>query len=125
MKVFERTYLYRPVGGQELRLIAESDYRRFPPRLPEQPIFYPVCNKKYADKIARDWNAPNDGYGYVLRFEIKTDFIEKYETHVVGSREHEEYWIPAEDLNAFNAAIIGKIELIEVFHAYNICTTTN
>lgn len=120
MKVFARTYLYRPVGQQELRLIADSDYRRFPPRLPEQPIFYPVCNKKYADKIAKDWNAARDGYGYVLRFEIDTNYIEKYETHIVGSKEHEEYWIPAEELETFNNALIGKIELIEIFSHNNL-----
>lgn len=34
--------LYRPVGAKELDLIAASGYREFPPRLPEQPIFYPV-----------------------------------------------------------------------------------
>jgi hypothetical protein len=30
------------VGPGELELIAASGYRPFPPRLPEQPIFYPV-----------------------------------------------------------------------------------
>ena len=36
--------LYRPVGSKELELIKKSNYRRFPPRLTEQPIFYPVLN---------------------------------------------------------------------------------
>lgn len=125
MKVFSRTYLYRPVGPDELRLIAESDYKRFPPRLPEQPIFYPVCNKKYADKISKNWNAPHYGYGYTVRFEISTEFIEHYERQIVGSREHEEYWIPAEELETFNDAIIGKIEVIEVFHASYLRPSTN
>lgn len=35
-------FLYRPVGLEELKLIAASNFRAFPPRLPEQPIFYPV-----------------------------------------------------------------------------------
>jgi hypothetical protein len=39
--------LYRPVGPKELALIAESGFREFPPRLPEQPIFYPVTNEEY------------------------------------------------------------------------------
>ena len=42
----------------------------FPPRLPEQPIFYPVVNEDYAIKIARDWNVPDSGVGYVTRFEV-------------------------------------------------------
>jgi hypothetical protein len=40
--------LYRPVGQVELDLIAESGYRRFPPRLSHQPIFYPVLSIEYA-----------------------------------------------------------------------------
>ena len=52
--------LWRPVGPAELRLIVEADYRAFPPRLPEQPIFYPVLNEAYATQIARDWNTKAD-----------------------------------------------------------------
>ncbi len=44
--------LYRPVGEAEMRLIAESGYTAFPPRLPEQPIFYPVLDERYACDIA-------------------------------------------------------------------------
>jgi hypothetical protein len=55
----ETTVLFRPVGENELRLIAELGYREFPPRLPGQPIFYPVLNEEYATQIARDWNAKN------------------------------------------------------------------
>jgi hypothetical protein len=35
-----------------------------------------------------------------------------FEVHTVGGREHREYWIPAEDLEAFNANIVGEIEVI-------------
>jgi hypothetical protein len=54
--------LFRPVGPKKLALIAASGYRAFPPRLPEQPIFYPVLTEEYAAKIARDWNAKDPGY---------------------------------------------------------------
>jgi hypothetical protein len=46
--------LRRPVGPAELALIRDSGMRTFPPRLPDQPIFYPALNKDYAVKIARD-----------------------------------------------------------------------
>jgi hypothetical protein len=46
--------LWRPVGQAELKLIERSGWRRFPPRLAGQPIFYPVLNEHYAAKIARD-----------------------------------------------------------------------
>ena len=44
--------LYRPIGEAERVLIEKSGYTKFPPRLPEQPIFYPVLNEQYAEEIA-------------------------------------------------------------------------
>ena len=106
--------LYRPVGQLELDLIAQSGYRAFPPRLPEQPIFYPVLNEAYATQIARDWNTKHNDppVGYVTRFAVRTDFLAGYDLQIVGGSEHAEYWIPAEDLHAFNLAIVGEIEVI-------------
>jgi hypothetical protein len=106
------TTLYRPVGQAELDLIAATSYRRFPPRLPEQPIFYPVCNEEYAVQIASRWNTAEGKVGYVTRFAVRSDFLAKYDVHIVGSRIHAEYWIPAEQLEAFNDAIVGTIEVI-------------
>ncbi|MCX6602849.1 MAG: ADP-ribosylation/crystallin J1, partial [Acidobacteria bacterium] len=48
--------LFRPTGEVELELIRAANWQAFPPRLPEQPIFYPVVNREYATQIARDWN---------------------------------------------------------------------
>jgi hypothetical protein len=107
------TTLYRPVGTKELALIEASDFAAFPPRLPEQPIFYPVTNEGYAVQIARDWNTKfGDKIGFVTRFVVPDEFLSKYERKIVGGRQHEEYWIPAEELEAFNRAISGKIEVI-------------
>lgn len=109
------TTLFRPVGQAELDLIKTSG--RFPPRLPDQPIFYPVCNEEYAIQIANQWNTKDGQIGYVTRFEVKTIFLANYDIHVVGSRIHTEYWIPAEDLDAFNNAIVGIIEVIGKYEA--------
>ena len=110
--------LYRPVGGTELALIEASGWRAFPPRLPEQPIFYPVTNEAYATQIARDWNTKHgDGSGHVTRFAVAAAHLAQYERKVVGGRQHEEYWIPAEALTAFNEAIVGHIEVIASFTA--------
>ena len=103
--------LFRPVGE-----VAESGHRAFPPRLPEQPIFYPVTREDYAVQIARDWNARDGGRGYVTRFRVQRDFLERYPRRIVGASAHEEYWVPAEDLADFNAAIVGPIEVIAEFH---------
>ncbi|MEM9585153.1 MAG: hypothetical protein AAGA08_18745 [Pseudomonadota bacterium] len=85
--------------------------REFPPRLPEQPIFYPVLTEDYAIKIARDWNVKAGGSGFVTRFDVRKSFLDAYDIQEAGRRAHLEYWIPAEDMSAFNDAIIGKIEV--------------
>lgn len=115
----ETITLFRPVGTKELELIKASDFTAFPPRLPEQRIFYPVLNEEYAAQIARDWNARynEDKIGYVTKFAVRRSFLEKYETKIVGGANHEEYWIPAEDLEEFNRNIVGKIEVISEFRA--------
>lgn len=113
------TTLYRPVGQAELDLIAQSGFRAFPPRLSHQPIFYPVTSEGYAIQIARDWNAkdPDSGYvGYVTRFAVDTEFLSRYDVKTVGAvGSHDEYWVPAEELGDFNAAIVGEIEVIGEF----------
>jgi hypothetical protein len=108
--------LYRPVGPKELALIRESGFRAFPPRLPEQPIFYPVLTEEYAVKIARDWNVKASGAGYVTRFSVRRSFLSRYEVQNAGGSQYQEYWIPAEDLMRFNENIIGSIEVIAEFH---------
>lgn len=113
------TTLYRPVGHGELELIRASKFREFPPRLPEQPIFYPVLTEEYATHIARDWNTRDErsGFaGYVLRFQVRTEFLSQYDVHVVGSSGHREYWIPANHLARLNENIEGEIEVVSEFH---------
>ena len=114
MKV-ETVTLRRPVGPNELQLIRKAGMRAFPPRLPEQPIFYPVLTEDYAIKIARDWNVAASGAGFVTRFEVRRDFLDSYSAQLAGGRAHSEYWIPAEDVDAFNEAIVGEIEVTAEF----------
>jgi len=113
----ETTILYRPVGPGELALIAASGYREFPPRLPEQPIFYPVLNEPYAADISRKWNVRDYGAGYVTRFHVRKEFVARYPVQVVGDSTCQELWIPAEELSEFNANIVGLIEVIAEYKA--------
>ncbi len=112
------TVLFRPIDENELRLIADSGYCVFPPRLAGQPIFYPVLNEEYATQIARDWNAKNSRSkaGYVTRFAVKTEYLSRFTVQKVGGSLHLEYWIPAEKLAEFNQNIVGLIEVISEFH---------
>jgi hypothetical protein len=100
---------------EELALVEASGWREWPPRLPGQPIFYPVLNEEYATKIASDWNVKASGVGYVTRFEVRQDFLDWYEVQQVGGKMVLEYWIPAEDLSEFNANIVGLIEVVSEF----------
>jgi hypothetical protein len=118
--------LFRPVGLKELELIALSGYSAFPPRLPEQPIFYPVLNIEYAEQIAENWNAKSPPYaGFVTRFELEQKFVEKFEIHTVGGQIHQELWVPAEELAEFNQHILGKIEVTAAYYGENFSQETD
>jgi hypothetical protein len=111
------TTLYRPVGPAELELIAASGWKAFPPRLPEQPIFYPVLNEDYAAQIAERWNVRESGAGYVTAFDVDADYVAGFTVQQVGGREHLELWVPAEELATFNRHIVGVIRVVREFRA--------
>ncbi len=112
MNSIETVTLWRPTGPEELALVEASGWRRWPPRLPEQPIFYPVLNQWYATEIASRWNVQHSGAGFVTRFEVRKDFLDLYDVHQVGGQAVLEYWIPAGDLDCLNDHIVGLIEVV-------------
>jgi len=111
------TTLFRPTGLNELKLIHQSGMKAWPPRLPGQPIFYPVMNREYAQQIARDWNAKSESnqIGFVLRFEVESDYVAKFPVQKVGGQQHLELWVPAEELEEFNRHIVGQLHIVDVF----------
>jgi hypothetical protein len=110
--------LYRPTGIKELELIAASEWKKFPPRLAWQPIFYPVLNQQYAEQIALEWNTKDEFSGYcgiVLEFGLNEEHYLKYAVQNVGGIIHNELWVPAEELELFNRNIVGDIHILKVF----------
>jgi hypothetical protein len=107
--------LWRPTGPQELALVEASGWTAWPPRLPDQPIFYPVLNEDYAIRIARDWNVKASGKGYVTRFEVVKSFLDRYDVQQAGGQTILEYWIPADDLEELNRNIVGTIEVVRQY----------
>jgi hypothetical protein len=113
--------LFRPVGHVELELIRASGMQCFPARLPEQPIFYPVLNREYAQEIAEQWNTKDSAgrstrAGFVTEFDVSADYLKRFEEHTVGSSIHRELWVPAEELDEFNANIVGAIRVTDAFY---------
>lgn len=111
----ETLTLYRPVGPAELELLQENGFSAWPPRLPIQPIFYPVMNERYAREIAERWNVAESGSGAVTAFDVSTSVLDRYPVQQVGASHHLELWVPAEELEAFNREIVGPIRLIATF----------
>ncbi len=109
------TKLYRPVNRAELDLIQDSGWKKFPPRLPDQPIFYPVTNQEYASQITTEWNLPFYKNGFVTEFELTQEYLSKYRVEKVGLDHHTELWVPAEDLEEFNSEIVDNIKVIEAY----------
>ncbi|HEX4934172.1 MAG TPA: hypothetical protein VFV33_13375, partial [Gemmatimonadaceae bacterium] len=108
--------LHRPVGLEELILVYRTGLRRFPPRLPDQPIFYPVLNFGYAEQIARDWNTRSGSFaGYVTEFEVDDAYVRQFEVQTVGAREHQELWVPALALEEFNDHLVGTIRVVGAY----------
>lgn len=111
----DTTLLFRPIGPAEFDLLRSSGWRRWPPRLPEQPIFYPVTNFRYAAEIASRWNVEESGAGYVTRFRVLRTFMARFGVQTVGAAHHTEWWVPAEELEDLNENIVGAIEVIARF----------
>ena len=111
----EVVVLWRPTGQEEIELVRAGGSKRWPPRLPDQPIFYPVLNEDYAIRIARDWNVKASGDGYVTRFAVRKSHLDQYDVHQVGGETILEYWIPAERLEELNDNIVGTIEVVGKF----------
>ncbi|MDH4322875.1 MAG: ADP-ribosylation/crystallin J1 [Betaproteobacteria bacterium] len=114
--------LFRPVGPAELELIAASGWKAFPPRLPEQPLFYPVLNEHYAAQIAERWNVRERGAGYVTAFEVNAEYLARFEVRQVGGREHLELWVPAEELATINQNIVGAIRVVREYRGNGVAT---
>lgn len=110
--------LFRPIGPNELALIRDSGWRAFPPRLPDQPIFYPVLNFPYAEQIARDWNSTDSQslhLGFVTEFDVVDSYVSRFDVKIVGGGRHQELWVPAEDLAEFNRHIAGNIRVAAAY----------
>lgn len=112
--------LYRPVGLEELTLIAQAGYRSFPAQLAEPPIAYPILNLDYASHVAESVKTKDAeaGYaGFVAEFEISEQYARQFAVKSVGiRRRHRELLVPIEEFHNFNTRILGHIKVIAAFY---------
>ncbi len=105
------TTVFHPVRADELPLIEQSDWRRFSPRLPDQPVFTLALTWDHARRIADAGSRRRS----VIRCSVRTTFLNRYQVETTGGIANQEYRIPADDLDAFNAALDGPIEVVDSF----------
>ncbi|NVJ13315.1 hypothetical protein [Myxococcus sp. AM010] len=102
--------LYRPIGLKEAELILDSDCSAFPPRLPDQPIFYPVMNAEYARQIARDRDTPDAGSGHassVTAFDVDTAYASRFPVRFTDAWYGPEYRGPDTTLGPLERQILA------------------
>lgn len=112
----ETVTLYRSVGPGQLKCIADSGWKLFPPRLQWQRYFYPMLHESFAHRIASQWNVEQSGVGYVLRFRVRKEYVDPMPVYIIGGPEHKEYRIPADEIDGLNDNIVGKIEVLAAYH---------
>ena len=108
------TALWRPMGQQELRLVREAGGRRWPALRSHQTHFFPMLDEDFAIRAAQNWNL----FGpvrYVARFHVETGFLGRYSTRSFGGSATPMLWVAAEELDEFNAHIVGSIEVVHEF----------
>ncbi|MFG2007725.1 ADP-ribosylation/crystallin J1 [Micromonospora sp. NPDC048868] len=108
------TVLWRPMGQQERDLVRETGWRRWPALSPDEAHFFPILSEDFAIGAARDWNLFGS-VRYVARFHVETGFLGRYSTRSFGGSAAPMLWVPAEELNEFNAHIVGPIEVVHEF----------
>ena len=51
----------------------------------------------------------------MTKFEVETEYLNKFEIQNVGGCIHDELWIPAQELDEFNSHIVGAITITKVY----------
>jgi len=104
--------LFRAVGEKEFRLIQQNGFKGFPARMPGRRKMNLAPDKEYAMQIALKRNT-EDRRNYILEFEADDNYIFWFGTKTADG--HQEYNIPAEQIDEFNSHITGLISVAGVF----------
>jgi hypothetical protein len=119
--MFNTIRLYKPLSPLQLEEVINSGWSSFAVDSPLQKVFYPKIHRRYAENLARQWDAVQFNAGYVVAFDVPTEFMAKYEIQTTAYEEHREYVVPVEELSLFNQNIKGKISVVTTFKRENDC----
>ena len=51
----------------------------------------------------------------MTKFNVRAEYVKKFDVQSVGGEIHNELWVPAEELEEFNSNIVGLIEVTQTF----------
>lgn len=95
------TKLFRSVTSKEIELIKAADWNKFPPRIVDEPVFYPTATKDQAARSAIDLSKLS-GQGTVVEFPIafgQMSGLLRYMNKDGDRRNDEDSWLLVETLN--------------------------
>ena len=52
----------------------------------------------------------------MTQFDVNDAYISQFDVQIVGGSQHQELWIPAEDLAKFNQQIVDKIAIVAAYY---------
>ncbi len=119
----ETIALYQALSPQQLAALISADWRRIEPgRGGERFVYLKLC-QRYAEMIARQWEVPLHGAGYVVRLELPMEVIRQYEMETVAYEEHLEFRLPVCDTPFVSRHLVGDVQPVSAFldrHSYSI-----
>ena len=110
--------LYRPISADEYAAIKEKEFKGFPHRSAEQPLFTALLSQEGSIQIARrlrvDKQTESDMV-YVVGFIAEDAYIRQFPVQHADDPERRALWIPAEEIDILNQHLIGKIRVLDSF----------
>ena len=107
--------LYQAMSPQQLAALIRADWRRIEPDQGGERFFYLKINQRYAEMIARQWEVPLHGAGYVVRLILPEPVMKYFDLETVAYEEHLEYRVPTCELDRINHHLVGEVSIVSAF----------
>ncbi len=111
----ETQAVYQAIGPHQLAALIHTDWRRIEPGWGGQRFTYLKQQQRYAEMIARQWEVPLHGAGYVVRIVLPEDALRQYDLETVAYEEHLEYRVPSVELADLSRELVGAVQPVAAF----------